>query len=280
MYFPRFWTRAQSGPFEAFGWSDESLEAAKRNALERAQKIAAVVSAGAPKREYQYDRSPLREEVLGVESSLNSSTAVISRNSYGVAVLNTSNIMFVDIDSPQGRGSPNGLMPSLRSLFGFGRKESHAAGETRSLLAQAEHWFKLNPSWGCRLYETAGGFRLLITHAELNADDSKMESILSAFESDPLYIRLCKSQRSFRARLQPKPWRCGFRLPAVRWPFRDSKQQSVFKEWDTAYQKKAANFATCRFLRHIGNSAICPAAQIVIEVHDRWTKASSLLPLA
>jgi hypothetical protein len=104
--------------------------------------------------------------------------------------------------------------------------------------------------------------------------------MLKLFDSDPLYMRLCRIQKSFRARLTPKPWRCGSSKLKVGFPFTGPHDQTRFNNWQAQYEPLANRFATCRFLAEIGNSPVDPLVQALVTVHDTTTKAMSGLPLA
>ncbi|MCL2743078.1 MAG: hypothetical protein FWE67_04435 [Planctomycetaceae bacterium] len=65
------------------------------------------------------------------------------------------------------------------------------------------------PEWGVRIYKTAAGYRGIVTHALFDPTDPETLKLMERFECDPQYIRLCKRQESFRARITPKGWRCG-----------------------------------------------------------------------
>src|SRR5258708_17287312 len=58
-----------------------------------------------------------------------------------------------------------------------------------------------------RVYKTAAGYRAMVVNAGFDPGSTRSEEVLKEFGADPLYVRLCKMQQSFRARLTPKPWR-------------------------------------------------------------------------
>ena len=69
---------------------------------------------------------------------------------------------------------------------------------------------------------------------------------------NPLYRRLCRTQKWFRARLTPKPWRCGFENPPCRWPWPDGRAEARYKDWETRYKK------ACRDTRGFSDSTPSP----------------------
>ena len=83
-----------------------------------------------------------------------------------------------------------------------------------SAIAKVENWTRNNPDWGWRIYRTRAGLRLLATHALFDPEAAASDGVFDALGADPLYRQLCKTQKCYRARLTPKPWRCGIRSQA------------------------------------------------------------------
>lgn len=131
-----------------------------------------------------------------------------------------------------------------------------------------------------RVYKTAAGYRLMITTVGFEAGSPQSETLLQQFGSDPLYVRLCKMQESFRARLTPKPWRCGMCVPPVTFPFETPRDEARFREWAAKYESAASRYATCRYITSVGPSAVDPAFPDLIDYHDQQTRATSELQLA
>jgi hypothetical protein len=287
MHFPRFWSRAKVEDCEAFGWSDSSLQDAQEVAESRAHRMAATFKAGGFRergREYGYYSTALREEVVSAGCPLDSEDGLVSRNSYGVRVLNTSGVMFIDIDFKPAPVQSRGVWSKLIACFTASKSESSAEDnkltEFEKELKTVVDWFEQNPSWGARLYKTAGGYRLLVTHDEFDPVSEGTHRVFSELQCDPLYMKLCKTQRSFRARIDPKPWRCGWVPPRYRWPFRDDTEASAFAEWQREFDKLSAEFATCKFVRELGCKDTTKNTQLVVDYHDRVTRAFSDKPLA
>ena len=107
----------------------------------------------------------------------------------------------------------------------------------------------------------APGLRLLATQGLVEADSDLAEGVFEALGADPLYRKLCKTQKCFRARLTPKPWRCGIHRKPQRWPWLDAKQETRFQKWEAQYLSYSANWATCEFIRQIGNATVHPEVQ-------------------
>ena len=274
MNFPRYWAKAaqtvndaKGEPYALVAWgsSDEgtiSAEAAARSRLARmAEKVARAGFEALGR--YGYGERALREPVLQALPG-----AAVTRNSYGCEVLNTERLMFVDIDLAEP------YRPGLIERW-LGRKATDPEGEA---LARVEGWLARNRDWGFRVYRTKSGLRLMAAHAPVEAADG--DSVMSALGADPLYLRLCRAQKSYRARLTPKPWRCGLRAPGVEWPFADLRAEGRFREWQREYDEKSPRFATCRFVRVLGNTSVDAKLEPLLALHDERTRARSELALA
>src|SRR4051812_44578624 len=106
MNFPPFWARGERGNFLCWRWSSTSLEEAQKLADEAAQKMLERFRAtgGSWQKGGYYPDRPFREQVLQqMKTSAGDIAAVVTRNSYGCLVLNTSRIMFVDVDLPEAK---------------------------------------------------------------------------------------------------------------------------------------------------------------------------------
>ena len=277
MNFPPFWARGASGDFSCWRWSTRSLAEAQTLAAQAAEQLAERFRHGdLPKRAHGYypDR-PFREPVLReIKNSAGETAAVITRNSYGCLVLNTARVMFVDVDLPEPKRP--GLFKRL-----FGKPEAPPPVSSQNdAIAKAESWARQHTDWGWRIYRTRAGLRLLATHAVFDPETAVADGVFDALGADPLYRQLCKTQKCFRARLTPKPWRCGIRTKPDRWPWLDEKAETHFKRWDAQYQSFAFNWATCQFLRQIGSGTVHPDVQLILGVHDETTRAASKHELA
>ena len=277
----RYWTRGEAdaagrgGSFRAIarGWSDESIEAARSKAVEIARRVAERVAGGSSSGpRYPYGDRPLPEPVLREFGGDQNRRAILTRNAYGALVLNTDHMMFVDVDRKTAAHAKGGL---FSSLFGKSKTES-ANGPLIDAMRAVTDRNKL----AARLYETAAGYRLIVTSASFQAGSKEAETLLAEFHSDPLYIRLCRMQESFRARLTPKPWRCQFHAPPVEFPFETADDQSRFEKWEREYDAKGASFATCRFICELGSGGVNPDFRDLIDYHDQESKALALHKLA
>src|SRR5579884_1359768 len=273
MNFPKFWAKGSVGNFVCWRWSSESLAEAQTLAIEAAQRLADRFRAGEFLQSHgaYYPDRPFREQVLHeIRDNAGELAAVVTRNSYGCQVLNTARAMFVDIDLPDRR--PGGF---LQKLFGKSR------GETQeSALARIENWSRSRPDWGWRIYRTRAGLRLLATHGPIEAGSAAADEVFDALGADPLYRKLCQTQKCFRARLTPKPWRCGVRSKPARWPWLDARQEKLFQKCEAQYQSFSFNWATCALLSQIGNPNVHPGVQPILKLHDGATRVESSLKLA
>ncbi|MEC4817813.1 MAG: hypothetical protein SAK29_31755 [Scytonema sp. PMC 1069.18] len=56
-------------------------------------------------------------------------------------------------------------------------------------------------------YRTRNGLRLIEMSREWNPREDESQTVLETLGCDHLFQHLCMSQGTFRARLEPKPWR-------------------------------------------------------------------------
>lgn len=289
MKLARFWARQTADATDrrgrriraaARGWSNESIEAAAAMALQTAQRVASLLAEGRTKlQRYQYGDRPIPEPVVKEFAGAAAPRAVVTRNVYGALVLNTTDMMFIDVDTEdQDAAAGPSLASGIMSLFGkkpppVPQAPSNPAEDTIAKTA-ADLGVSL------RLYKTAGGYRAIVTNVAQSATDEKSLALLRQFGSDPLYVHLCKQQESFRARLTPKPWRMKMWEPPVTYPFQTLHEQQRFDRWNADYSAACARFATCRFIKAIGDAQPAPGFQELIDFHDDQTKAVTALPLA
>jgi hypothetical protein len=260
MKFARYWTRSrgqatdsggQSIEVLSRGWSDVSLADASACARERARRMAERIAADrSAAKLYDYGDAPVPEPI--VRDFRPEGAAVVTRNSYGSLVLNTDELLFADVDA--------------------------SGAIARGALDQAAR-VASRRGFALRLYQTAAGYRVMVTNRRIRGGSDEAEAILNEFGSDPLYMRLCRTQQSFRARLTPKPWRAGARKPPVKFPFEDPASEASFRRWEGEYSRGIVAFATCRLVRTTGGE-VDPGFSALIGYHDRETKAESSLPLA
>jgi hypothetical protein len=277
MKVPTHWARVTDGDYTALGWSTSDEADARRMAEQRLHRVVAAIKAGESPESYPYGKDAIREWcVERFHDESGNLTAAITRNGYGAWVLNAANLMIADVDLPEPR--PAGFIGRL-----FGRKHDPADTQTPEQRATAalENLLNQHPDIGVRTYRTHSGLRHLFTHAPQKPDDPAVLELLKTVQCDPKYVQLCKWQRCFRARLSPKPWRCGVAPADPGFPWiGDDDAERYFKQWDADYGRRSEPYATCRFLAARGNPTVDPSLAHLIELHDDTTKANSDLPLA
>lgn len=274
MKFYTFWARgaakveSKTRPWtiRVCGGSNESIEEARKQANERARRAAMAIAEGRFGH-YEYDTRSFREEIVQKVEDANGLVAIITRNSYGALVLNTSGVMFVDVDLPQ----ETIAAPTLRGLWNAlrGKPEASKPDPSEAILSRIEGVTREHTGLGGRVYRTAGGFRLLVTSNTYDPKSDTTTHLLNEFGSDPLYTRMCKAQECFRARLSAKFWRCGVRRPPARMPWDDASQEQQYRQWEEEYHRVANRFATCEFVGTFGSQEVCTNVKPIMETHDR-----------
>lgn len=115
---------------------------------------------------------------------------------------------------------------------------------------------------------------------EFDPTGREVQELMQTTGTDPAFSRLCLAQRSFRARLTPKPWRCNAPLPPGQHPRLDGELRQRFASWLREYEKISLGYATCRYLETLGNGSPKHHASKLLEIHDRITRCNEPLPLA
>lgn len=281
MRIPIAWARASASAATREGrrlalavWgSGESAPEAERDAAQRLERVRARLRRGeALPKQYAYGERALREEVI--ERMFDAETgdlyAAVTRNRYGALVLNASRLLFLDIDLPD-----FGVMARLRWLLSGGRKDPaqprlDALRETLRGYGRATF----------RIYRTAAGFRAIALDREFDPAARDTQELMQRTGTDPAYMQLCRAQRSFRARLTPKPWRAECPLPPGAFPREGEKLQHRFASWLKRYDAARAHYRSCRYLETIGNGRPSARNARLIELHDRTTGIDEKLNLA
>jgi hypothetical protein len=219
MHFPDYWVKADGEAkspegrtvhYSVWRWSDVSEDEAKKLADEAAEKMAQRIQAGETfPDQYNYGERPVREEVIREERDQQGNLMMaITRNIYGAYILNSDRAMFIDIDLEQPQPGLNiSLFSVLKRLFGKKDEVSEQQDNPeQEAINSLKKWVSVNPGWGFRVYRTYAGLRYLVTHQTFDPEAIEVEQVLDALDSDPNYKTLCRVQKSFRARLTPKPW--------------------------------------------------------------------------
>jgi hypothetical protein len=253
-------------------WSDVSQEDAQRAADAHAVGLARKLAAGVMLDRYSYGERPLREEIV---QRMENDAAVVTRNLYGALILNASKAMFIDVDfSAQGKAAGGG------GFFGklFGKKSAGNAEE--ECLKRVRAWAAEHQDIGLKVYRTFAGLRCLAINQTFDPSRAETIELLTSMGSDPLYVRLCKDQECFRARLTPKPWRCGKPVPPVRYPLKSDAEQAAFNRWRTDYELASRKYCVCKVVETIGPGQVHPEIAAIVELHDRFACEGTERPLA
>lgn len=136
-----------------------------------------------------------------------------------------------------------------------------------------------HPDLGVRLYRTAAGLRVLLVGAGVAPGSDRARELLTELGSDPLYVELCRTHDSYRARLTPKPYRVGVDALPVRWPYGDDRTRSIAADWVVDYDAAASGHAVCRLVSASG-AVPGPDEQRLVSLHDRRCRTGEDLPLA
>lgn len=323
MIVPRYWAEARLQRREPgrqvtvrrFGWSDLDQQDAERLAQLRAAEALARIWLGEalPRREHKVPYNgaeglPIREEILAEHGD-----AVITRNSYGAACLNTPDVLFADVDFHAPPMSVLLHLAGVLATIGIGlavraggmlivsmavlvflvhpvvvallqrwrvtRQGGAEAVARRRVLAFVQQ----HPDWRLRVYRTPHGLRLLAMHATFAPDSAAVAAFFAAIGADPVYVRMCQRQQCFRARVSPKPWRIGIEgrmrpRPGI-WPV-SAERLPDRQRWVGQYERVAAAFASCRYVETVGSATVDAKAEAVRALHDEWSRAGSQLPIA
>jgi len=292
----RYWSKSSErvqtpdGPWDLCCWggSDNSVEEALRRAQERVQSVALAVTEGRNLERYSYSDRPLREEVLAEVNHEDQLDALLTRNAYGAVVLNTARVLFADIDYAEdsNQRTPNkefsGIASQLTGFIGrlLGKEMPERvidaatqnpavpASEDERIVDRVQSVTESHDGLGLRLYRTYNGFRCLVTSGTWDPTDTATTRLLEQLESDPLYIKLCRGQQCFRARLSPKPWRCKIMTAPPRFPWNDDETEQRYRKWVETYDQITATYSTCTFIGAFGNSQVDPAVEAILRVHD------------
>jgi hypothetical protein len=298
--------------------SDSDAQALANDAVGRiADRIQR--GAGFPER-YAYGDRPLREEVIREISATtwdaDTPDAALTRNTYGAVVLNAGRAFFIDVDVEPAPAAPSQHASSssaqnpadavwnvveslpmpgaLKSIFGSIRKATTPppapsasaapppppADPQSAALGRLRAWVASHPEWRVRVYRTHSGLRYLVTHAPFGPTDGDAQAAMTALGADPQYVKLCAVQKSFRARLTPKPWRIGVDNPPVTFPYENPASEQVMRQWEAAYDRASQGRATAQFVEEMGGGSEHPDITPLRALHDEHTRATSGLPLA
>ena len=135
-------------------------------------------------------------------------------------------------------------------------------------------------SLGIRLYETCNGLRGIVTSSRFDPTDSVALDLMTYLGADPLYVKLCRLQNTFRARLTPKHWRIGLEERPLEQPSVTPLQTAQMQRWLERYRARSQQYATARLIAACGSNHSDELVHQVVTLHDTRCKVSSGLPLA
>jgi hypothetical protein len=225
----------------------------------------------APQSQIYYPPKRIAEETIDdIRCRGNAVDAIVTRNHYGSLVLNANQALFIDVDmtgpsqpSRFDNASRNGVPAHWQTTF----------DDLCTVLASERNT-------GFRIYRTAAGFRILSVTHEFDPGSESATVLMTSVGADSAFVRLCGTQQTFRARLTPKPWRCGGTEPPNQFPRESADEQHLFAEWLAHYERACQDRATCQFLAHVGPKEIHQRLAPIVEFHDRATKSYEALELA
>lgn len=261
-------------PFDVWGWGEDKAEA-QDCGEKRVQSVLERFKSGLidPYRRYGYalGRTPIREEILhrdDADCALDE-RFIVTRNHYGAQVMNAAGLVILDVDQKS-----DGAGSFLSRLFGGGGDPLGKQLET--LTGQLQRMNLGN--W--RVYRTAAGLRAINTSRMMRPGGADATKAMNATDTDPLYMKLCRAQLCFRARLTPKPWRIGMSGRPGTFLTEQGDMETRRDDWLNQYQARSLGHAVARFERTIGSDEMPDRIASMVDYHDRATSASSDLPLA
>ncbi|MCX7015492.1 MAG: hypothetical protein NTW86_23560, partial [Candidatus Sumerlaeota bacterium] len=192
--------------------------------------------------------------------------AVVTRNRYGALVLNSARVLFADVDFPQRK--PAGFWDSLLLSLSAERKRRQLQSLESETIEAVRRWRQRNPSRTLRIYRTPAGLRIALTNQLYDPASADTLQVLRDLGSDPLYIKLSQTQACFRARLTPKPWRCGCSLPPNQYPWENAEAERLYRAWESDYANRSSGFRACKLVESLGDGEMAEEASAVLEIHD------------
>jgi len=288
-----------------WGGSDVSVDDAKAEAEKNLSNLQDRVTRDDLRNVFYYvSAAPVLEPVIERFGDHNAPYAAITRNRYGALVLNAANVFFADVDLDIGFTVPqeteyNSGHPEkagfFQRLFGGKHKSDDSDTDRQNLLDQYEkkkaveqkkalgvfaEFHAQFPSLSFRVYETAAGYRVMVTSQTVDVLSEDSEKYLSALASDKLYRQLCKQQQCYRARLSPKPWRLPGIISTVFYPDGQHELSSKLTGWLKQYDEASKAFSVCKLAESYGDGTIADEVANVLEIHDQYVLNASASRLA
>jgi hypothetical protein len=236
------------------GISTVSAAEARQLAEDQARRVLEDLVAGRSEAlsGYAYFANKRAEPLVDVLRGPAGESARITVNGYGSIVMNATAALFADVDTDDlGPQPPPERPPDSLSSVLAGR-----------------------PELAMRAYRTRAGWRYVCTNRTFDPAGDGARALLAELGADAKYVLLCRAQRTFRARLTPKPWRAGQRTLPV-FPGRAVARQDLQRYVDQTWK-----YATARFVERVGPDEMLPELRDIVEYHDRWTQSTIAKPLA
>jgi hypothetical protein len=138
------------------------------------------------KGEYSVLAEPVLNEIFYEEQR----QAVITRNRYNCLILNCDRLLIVDVDlAAPGNSEVQDCAASCP-----------VALSQRQAISALEVLVEHSPRLGFRVYKTRNGLRYLCTTHLFDPLDQTTCRVMKCLYADPLYLKLCRFQATFRAR--------------------------------------------------------------------------------
>lgn len=323
MFIPRYWKRIEAivetkdyvsaevdlsslpetMDISSWGYSDTSEGEAEKKAHERINDIMIALSKSSIDGDFYYPFRVMNEEILKTFEGEDTEQAIITRNKYHCQILNTAQLMFIDIDVDVSDLRPPSLLSRIlfRSSQIIEENKKKEKERYEAVVSKIENFVRKGgdgfDNLGLLIYRTFAGFRVIVSSRPLQPRGEDTHKIFDALGTDPLYQNLCRTQNSFRARLTPKSWRMGSHIidkltpyPLMRrrvtksmlekWTNEDGERLRHYDEWVKAYEALHKSYSTCHFVKQVGNYKIDPSLKGIIDFHDEMTGAFKKLDLA
>ncbi|MEZ6068734.1 MAG: hypothetical protein R3C10_00400 [Pirellulales bacterium] len=290
MNIPPIWTKAyyentdRDGGhhrFAAYGWSFESLDEARRRAVERAKRIYRYIvdeSGDGALVDYEYSAGPIREEIVETLCGDEAVIAIVTRNRYGALILNAANVCFVDVDFPPVQSS--GLLDALKLAFSASNRQGRRDALIQATFDRVADWAEHNPQRAFRMYRTPSGLRLLFTDRLYDPTADETANLFEQLGADGLYVRLTKRQECFRARVTAKPWALRLQEAPNTFPWEDKTAEDAYRQWEREYTELNVRYRACELYQTYGDVADIPSLRTIVRYHDQTARIDTGAPLA